>query len=150
MSFGGSVMKGLTPEEFADLLSVGHCTVYRWIYDDLIQYVDRRVPKKYAERVKRLWDKTCTPSEFARLLKCSPSKVDILIRDGKLRTIRVVNKRRVFRKDLNKIRKNPNLVQPGDVIHKKKRGFARYTKKRKTAISRLGNSSAKRKANKAF
>jgi predicted transcriptional regulator len=136
---------GLTVKEFADLIRVGECTVYRWISEDAIQYVNCRIPKGYANRVKRLWDKTCTPSEFARHLGVSPSKVDLLIVKGKLRSIRVIRKPRLFLKDLRKIKNDPNLVQKCDVIHKNKRGFARYTKKRKTAIALLGCFSPNRK-----
>ncbi len=136
---------GYTVEEFALLLSVGECTVYRWIYEDLIPYVNFRIPNKFANKTKRLWIKTCTPSEFARHLGVSPSKVDILISKGKLQTIRVIRKPRVFLKDLKKIKNDKNLVQKVDVIHKNKRGFARYSKKRKTAIALLGCYSPNRK-----
>ncbi|HRH26622.1 MAG TPA: hypothetical protein PLZ99_00475 [Parcubacteria group bacterium] len=136
---------GYTVEEFALLLSVGECTVYRWIYEDTILYFNSRIPKKYANKIIKLWSKTCTPSEFSRHLGVSPSKVDILIKKGKLRTIRVVRKPRVFLRDLEKIKNDKNLVQKTDVINKNKIGFARYSKKRKTAIALLGCYSPNRK-----
>lgn len=136
---------GYTVEEFALLLSVGECTVYRWIYEDLIPYVNCRIPKKFANKIKRLWIKTFTPSEFARHLGVSPSKVDILMVKGKIRGIRVIRKIRLYLKDLKKIRRDKNLVQKADVVYKNKRGFARYSKKRKTAIALLGCYSPNRK-----
>ena len=136
---------GYTTKEFADLISVGECTVYRWIYDDIIPYFNSRIPRRYVNKIERLWVKTCTPSEFARHLGVSPSKVDILMSKGKLRGIRVLRKVRLYLKDLKKVRGDKDLVQKGDVVYKKKRGFARYSKKKKTAIALLGNHSPNRK-----
>lgn len=136
---------GLKAEELAKLLPAGECTVYRWIADDLIPYIDHRIPRAFAKRMKKLWDKTCTPSEASRILEVSTTKIDDMLDEGSFRTTTLGRKTRIFRDSLAKAKKKGFLVQKSDIAHPNRRGFARLKKAKLGEISKMGNHSLKRR-----
>jgi hypothetical protein len=137
--------RGVSPEELALLLPTGKCTVYRWIRDDLIPYVNKQIPLVYALKMKLLWDKTCTASEAARILGVSTSKVNDMLDDGYFQEILVARKKRILRKSIHKVMKVPFVIQKQDIIYPNRRGFARLRKAKQREISMMGNNSNKRK-----
>jgi len=136
--------KGFTAEELAELLPVGNCTVYRWIAGDFIPYLDRRIPSAFVKRLKKLWDKTCTPSEASRVLGVSTSKVDDMLKEGCFNVVMIVRKKRIFKSSLNKVKRKNFVVQRVDIVHPNRRGFARLKKSKLQEISIMGNKSQKR------
>jgi len=137
---------GLTVRDLAKLLPVGESTIYRWIKDDIIPYVNCRIPLAFAKKLKKEWDKTCTPAEAARIRRVSTSKIDKMLNDGCcFRERFVARKRRIIRESLWNLKRGSFVIKKGDIVHPNRRGFARLTKAKLRKISRMGHEAFKKK-----
>ena len=139
----GCLKKGPRVKEFAKELGLGECTLWRWIKEEVLYYEDHRIPSRDARRIKKFWKKTCTPSEAARMLHVSATKISLLLSNGRFKTIKGPRKLRIFKKSIPGARKYI-IIHKKDLAYPNRRGFARLKAKKHAEISGMGGNAARK------
>ncbi len=123
----------------AQRLGVGESTVYKWVRRKLVPttqgFFGLQVPGVDAERIIDNWNKSCTQAEAADFLGVGNTTVNVMIAEGKLKSIELLGKTRVLINSLIKALASRRLVRPEDVLYPNRRGFARLTPQKASELS---------------
>ncbi len=89
--------------------------------------------------------RSCTQSETARKMGISTTGVYILMKARRFETVKVMGKRRILLSSLRAAMRYL-VIEDEDILHPKRRGFARLTPEKLAEISSRGGNRVRQRA----